>query len=142
MDSLTGATLVKADGSQIQAETALKDKDLVLYYFSAHWCPPCRHFTPVLRDFYQEVKEMGVEVVFVSADSSEKEMVAYMKEAHGDWLATQHESAVSKLLDEKYGITGIPTLVVCKKDGTLVTKEGRGHVTSKKPAQAVSDWKK
>ena len=27
------------------------------------------------------------------------------------------------------GVSGIPCLVVCKKDGTLVTKEGRSGVT-------------
>ena len=39
------------------------------------------------------------------------------------------------------GISGIPSLVVVKKDGTLVTKDGRSHVTGKNPAQAVKDWK-
>ena len=28
------------------------------------------------------------------------------------------------------GVSGIPCLVVCKKDGTLVTKDGRAGVTS------------
>jgi thiol-disulfide isomerase/thioredoxin len=31
-------------------------QELVLYYFSAHWCPPCRQFTPLLKDFYEEVR--------------------------------------------------------------------------------------
>jgi hypothetical protein len=40
------------------------------------------------------------------------------------------------------GISGIPSLVVCKQDGTLVTKDGRSHVSSKQPSQAVTDWKR
>ena len=39
------------------------------------------------------------------------------------------------------GISGIPSLVVVKLDGTVVTKDGRSHVTGKVPAQAVKDWK-
>jgi thiol-disulfide isomerase/thioredoxin len=32
--------------------TTLQDRKIIAYYFSAHWCPPCRLFTPVLADFY------------------------------------------------------------------------------------------
>ena len=53
MDSLAGQTLVKAYGSSVPADSALAGKNLVLYYFSAHWCPPCRQFTPMLKDFYE-----------------------------------------------------------------------------------------
>merc|ERR1711963_10040 len=140
MDSLTGQQLIKADGSSHAAEAALDGKDLVLYYFSAHWCPPCRQFTPMLKDFYEEAE--GIEIVFVSSDRSAEDMTSYMKESHGDWLATEHNSAVANNLKQKYGVSGIPCLVVCKKDGTLVTKDGRAGVTSMPPAQAVASWKK
>jgi len=140
MDSLGGVQLIKADGSSHAAEAALDGKDLVLYYFSAHWCPPCRQFTPMLKDFYEEAE--GIEIVFVSSDRSAEDMTSYMKESHGDWLAAEHNSAVANNLKQKYGVSGIPCLVVCKKDGTLVTKDGRAGVTGMPPAQAVASWKK
>ena len=31
-----------------------------------------------------------IEVVFVSDDSSPEELLTYMRECHGDWLAVQH----------------------------------------------------
>merc|ERR1712223_93601 len=129
MDSLTGQQLVKSDGSSVPADSALAGKDLVLYYFSAHWCPPCRQFTPMLKDFYEEVE--GLEIVFVSSDRSPEDMQSYMKESHGDWLAVEHNSTVANGLKQKYGISGIPSLVVVKLDGTVVTKDGRSHVTGK-----------
>jgi len=140
MDSLAGVTLMKADGSSVSAEAATEGKDLVLYYFSAHWCPPCRQFTPMLKDFYEEAE--GIEIVFVSSDRSPEDMISYMKESHGDWFGVAHNSATANDLKQKYGVSGIPCLVVCKKDGTLVTKDGRAGVTSMAPAQAVAQWKK
>ena len=67
-------------------------QDLVLYYFSAHWCPPCRQFTPMLKDFYEVTRLLmkvknkyvcqeaeGIEIVFVSSDRSAEDMTSYMK---------------------------------------------------------------
>ena len=53
---LNGASLSKlgasGDWTQVSAESALEAKKVVAFYFSAHWCPPCRNFTPILGDFY------------------------------------------------------------------------------------------
>lgn len=118
-------------------------QEIILYYFSAHWCPPCRQFTPMLKDFYGEIEDQNVEIVFVSSDRyfthmnqsdqrwqllmsscprSADDMLSYMKESHGDWLGVEHGSAVAQGLKEKYGISGIPTLIVVKADGTVITK--------------------
>ena len=46
----------------------LCSQDLVLYYFSAHWCPPCRQFTPMLKDFYEVTRllmKIKIKYVFV-----------------------------------------------------------------------------
>jgi nucleoredoxin len=34
--------------------SVLEGKQFVAVYFSAHWCPPCRQFTPVLGAFYDQ----------------------------------------------------------------------------------------
>ena len=118
MDSLKDQNLMKSDGSSVPADSALAGKDLVLFYFSAHWCPPCRQFTPLLKDFYevsmnivldmvyfilvlQEVE--GLEIVFVSSDRSPEDMQSYMKESHGEWMAVEHNSSVANDLKQKYG---------------------------------------
>ena len=61
-----------------------------MYYFSAHWCPPCQSFTPKLKAFYEALD--NVEVIFVSSDKTPEAMFSYMKESHGDWLAVEHNS--------------------------------------------------
>jgi nucleoredoxin len=126
MDSLSGQTLVKSDGSSVSADSALAGKDIVLFYFSAHWCPPCRQFTPLLKDFYEVMVLMfalytvrymmmlqeveGLEIVFVSSDRSPEDMTSYMKESHGDWLAVPHNSTVANDLKQKYGDNNFSTL--------------------------------
>ena len=49
----SGAALLRKDGSRVSAES-LRGK-VVALYFSAHWCPPCRGFTPKLKEFYEAV---------------------------------------------------------------------------------------
>ena len=43
---------------------------LLMFYFSMHNCPPCREFTPLLVELYNEHNENGkvIEVVFFSGD--------------------------------------------------------------------------
>ena len=54
MDLINGKTLQKgAELTKVAAADALAGKQIVCFYFSAHWCPPCRHFTPILKDFYE-----------------------------------------------------------------------------------------
>merc|ERR1711981_879207 len=105
MESIKQQTLIKADGSKVEASKALANKSIVCLYFSAHWCPPCRGFTPVLKDFYEE--DDGVEIVFVSSDQTAEAMVAYMKESHGDWWAVEFGSDAVKTLKSHFGVSGI-----------------------------------
>ena len=70
----------------------------------------------------------------MSSDRSESEMISYMKEAHGSWLAVEHESQVSDNLSSHFSLSGIPALIVMKKNEggswSMVTKDGRSAVQS------------
>jgi nucleoredoxin len=56
----------------VDTANALNNARLVALYFSAHWCGPCRQFTPMLAELYSHLKEEfpthGLEIVFVSSD--------------------------------------------------------------------------
>ena len=136
---IKGSSLFKADQSTKPIDEALAGKDIVLVYFSAHWCPPCRKFTPILKNFYQDVSKRGVEIIFVSSDSSKDEMLNYMKESHGDWYAFYHGSKVGQKLEKKFQVSGIPTLVALKTDGTIIDRDARGSI--EKGASIISEWK-
>nr|ABF22607.1 16 kDa thioredoxion [Carcinoscorpius rotundicauda]2LUS_A Chain A, Thioredoxion [Carcinoscorpius rotundicauda] len=141
MEFIQGIKLVKKNRCEVNANEALKDKDIIGFYFSAHWCPPCRGFTPILADMYSELVDDSApfEIIFVSSDRSEDDMFQYMMESHGDWLAIPYRSGPASNVTAKYGITGIPALVIVKKDGTLISMNGRGEVQSLGP-RAFQNW--
>ena len=92
---LDSVTFQPKNGSKLSHSQCLTNgPKVVLLYFSAHWCPPCRKFTPLLREFYDEVNDENkqVEVVFVSSDKSAEEHEKYFSESHGDWLTVPFEA--------------------------------------------------
>jgi len=109
------------------AEVA-QDKVLGIY-FSAHWCPPCRGYTPQLAKKYEEIKAAGLpfEIVFASSDRDEESFNSYFKEH--PWLALPFKDrALKEKLSKRFGVQGIPTLVLLDKDRSVITTEGRGAV--------------
>jgi len=116
--------VVDALGSDLMGK--LQGKPIGLY-FSAHWCPPCRGFTPRLADFYKDGLKDKMEIVFVSSDKDQASFNEYSSEM--PWLAMPFEKRVEKeLLSDAFGVSGLPSLVVLNADGTLITTEGRRHV--------------
>jgi nucleoredoxin len=67
--------LTDAQGKSVSLDS-LQGK-VVGVYFSAHWCPPCRAFTPLLVK-YRDAHQADFEVVLVDLDHSAKEMQEYM----------------------------------------------------------------
>jgi nucleoredoxin len=72
----------------------------------------------------------ALEIVFVSSDRSETEILSYMCESHGDWFGLSfREQTLEKQLSDKYGVRGIPMLVVVNThDDSRTTAEGRQDV--------------
>lgn len=79
------------EGNHIQdIDEHLKDTKLLGLYFSKHTCPPCREFTPLLADLYEEINEddKQMEIVFLSGDKSLEEYTEYYEEM--PWLRNNH----------------------------------------------------
>ncbi|VDM12670.1 unnamed protein product [Wuchereria bancrofti] len=56
-DLFANIDLKKADGTVKKGSDALANKKVVALYFSAHWCPKCRQFTPVLKTFLEKYRD-------------------------------------------------------------------------------------
>ena len=124
-----GKELVNAQGAKIATST-LAGKTIGVY-FSAHWCPPCRQFTPNLVKFRNAVAGNNFEIVFVSCDHDKKGMDGYMKEAKMPWPAIPFGASQQEALATEFKVRGIPCLVILDKDGKLITKDGRDDVAGK-----------
>lgn len=131
MDKLLSQSLLDPQGNLVP--TASLSGHVFALYFSAHWCPPCRQFTPVLSkwftNFTEKHPEMKFVVVFVSSDRSQKDFDAYRSEMSFYALPFDERDAKAKL-SAKFGIKGIPTMLILDADGNLISSKGRDIVTS------------
>lgn len=126
---LKGVQLTAKDGSSVDV-SALSEFEVVGFYFSAHWCPPCRRFTPMLAKFYEAMKKKSpkkFEIVFISSDRDEKAFNEYYDESH-PWLRPSFKwtgENKRRVNEAVSGGNGIPSLcLVDPKTGELVCKKG------------------
>ncbi|KAG5471414.1 hypothetical protein LSCM1_01500 [Leishmania martiniquensis] len=134
-------TLLCKDGSAVRAMDVLKDAEYVLIYFSAHWCPPCRAFTPLLKKFYEDHHtKKKFEVVFMSMDQSEEEMMQYFRASHGDYYCMPYADAKSmaRVWGNAYKFETIPTLLVFENANPrkLIARCGRDMIVQDPSAEA------
>ena len=103
----------------------VKEAPLIGVYFSAHWCPPCRGFTPVLSQFYNVAnkKSKNIEIIFVSFDRSEHGFKEYYDTM--PWLSFPFTSDKKIPFAQEFQIMGIPALLVFDKNGKLIDYDGR-----------------
>lgn len=132
MQTLLGPTLIAdAKGTKrVAADKALKDKDLVLLYFSASWCPPCQAFSPRLKDFYNLVsKDSRIEIVYISSDRNVPDFEGYFGKMPWLSLPLADSAPIKGALARQLKITGIPALIVLDvATGHFVTDQARTDV--------------
>ncbi|GIL93416.1 hypothetical protein Vretimale_6059 [Volvox reticuliferus] len=113
-------------------------------YFSAHWCPPCRHFTPQLASAYTNFKESHPraadwEIIFISRDRDQESFDDYFSGM--PWLALPRtEEKIASGLSKLFDVSGIPTLVIINGEtGAVITTNGREAVDND-PECALFPW--
>jgi len=135
----------KTDSEEVSASSLKDSVDYIGIYFSAHWCPPCRSFTPTLNSWYNKNLKAGnhkFEFIFNTWDRTEDDHKSYWREKM-DFLSRKFDDKnVRKGLDKMFEVQGIPTLVIVDaKTGNLVTKDARGKIDSDPDAKDFP-WEK
>lgn len=121
-------------------DEALPAKKLIALYFSAHWCAPCRKFTPQLVEWYNRVSAQHpeFEIVFMSNDRSQFAMETYMRETQMPWPAIDFTKLAGKSALSKLAGDGIPCLVLVDATGKVISDSYAGKQYLG-PAKVVSD---
>lgn len=123
--TLLGSELLQANlQTPVNTVTALRDKKIIMLYFSASWSRPCELFTPELRTKYEaNAAREGIEVVFVSSCKDNQSFSDYCRKM--PWLAVPYESEdTRKKIQLAFKVKGVPTLVVLSANGDPITSDG------------------
>lgn len=119
LSNLFPSQLLSRRSASVSTREALAGK-VIGVYFSAHWCGPCRNFTPKLAALYNECKASSrpFEVVFCSGDNSEDEFNSYF--ASMPWLAINYDDDTREGFMTKFKVSGIPKLSILAPSGQIL----------------------
>ena len=141
MDSTIAIELIpeNLNGKDGQVKFSPKDTPFFGLYFSAHWCPPCRNFTPKLINFYEVANktQKQIEIIFVSSDKNEAEFNEYFGSM--PWLSIPFKDEAINNLKESFEIMGIPTFLVFNSEGKLIDDKARTTVENRYPKNGYTE---
>jgi len=134
---------VQGKNGEVETASFCGEGRYVALYFSAHWCPPCRGFTPKLADFYEKFSKKSagkLEIVFVSSDRNQGDCDGYYIDM--PWLVLPFSKRdIKGTLSTKFGVSGIPTLIILDSTtGAVVCAQGRNAVMAD-PEGEEFPWK-
>lgn len=134
VEEFFGSDVVITKSGTTTAAEALSGVKFFCIYFSMHHCPPCREFTPIFTELYNETNADGkvFEVIFISGDKTQEEYDQYYAEM--PWLALPRADKRIGNIAKKLEVKGVPRLIVLKPDGTVINSSAVQKVTDEGPA--------
>lgn len=114
-----GTAFHRLHGGQVTHAGMAAESKLVMIYYGAGWCGPCRAFVPDLIAAYPLLRARGVEVLFVSDDASCAAALDYARASRMPWLMLpcdrQRQSQLRAL-----GGRALPGIVVVDQHGRFI----------------------
>jgi len=103
---------------------------VVLVDFWATWCGPCIAEIPNVLEQYEKYHDKGFEVIGVSLDDDAEALKAFVDEKKLPWPVLYEKpggAGWQHPLATKYGVSGIPTVILVGRDGKVVSLDVRGE---------------
>ncbi len=112
---MVGQKLPSSSLNFVGTKPDMEGKPLLLEFW-ATWCPPCRTSIPHLNEIYAKFKDRGLLVVGVT-DEPNAVIKKFQKDVPMDYAVATDTGG---RLNEKMGVSGIPTAFLVNKSGEIV----------------------
>jgi thiol-disulfide isomerase/thioredoxin len=99
---------------------------VVVVYFWAVWCVPCKAESKRLTELYERYHKDGLEVIAVSLDEKEERVPRFMKVNKIEWPNWVGESA--RKFAAEWGVDSLPTQFVIDRAGRLRNGDAVGKL--------------
>lgn len=101
------------------------NKKIIGLYFSAHYCPPCRKFTPILSTFYEDLIDYynDMEIIFLSSDEDEISFNNYWEQMTFPALPFIKKETKENL-KKICKVELIPSLIFIDETGKIISNDG------------------
>lgn len=107
----------------------------VIADFWASWCGPCRREMKHLKEIYANYKDKGLEIVGLGVWDELSKNIETIEQMQLPWpqIFDLEENEVAA----KYGVLGIPTVILFDKDGTIISRDLRGEELAARIAELL-----
>jgi thiol-disulfide isomerase/thioredoxin len=96
------------------------ESNKIVLVFWASWCPHCEDIMPVIKEYYNDPKDL--QVVAVSIDESESDLRKSIKDLGLDWINIAELKGWNGDIIEEYGVAATPTIFILDEDKKIISK--------------------